>query len=272
MTGLLRLEAAGVLRARWFTAACVLAIGLSLFFVALATRESSVLQFTGFARVVTGVGLAAVWFLPLLGVFSTSQAIPHARQQGVLEWYLSHPVSRDATFAALFLPRLAAVAGPIAGSVLVLGVASLLTGHAVPFGLLARFLLLLVGQGFCFAALGMLVSAVSRSPEQALLSGLVLWMASVALIDFALIAVMLRWRLPPEVVFGLSAVNPVQAARLGLLAGTDPDLGLLGPVGTWIAVHLGDGGTLAYALAWPVILGGAALGAARTVFVRRDVS
>jgi ABC-2 type transport system permease protein len=272
MTGLLRLEAAGVVRARWFAASLALAGGLVVFFVVLATRESAVLAFTGFGRVVTGVGLAALLFLPLLAVFSTSQVIPQARQQGVLEWYLSHPVSRGSCFAAMFLPRVLAVSGPIAGVVVVLGGAAAILGHAVPVELLGRFFVLLLGQGFCFAALGILVSVVSRSPEQALLSGLGVWMAAVALIDFALIGVMLRWRVPPELVFAIAGLNPVQAARLGLLAGTDADLGLLGPVGTWIAVHLGPQATLAYALAWPLGLGGMALAAARSLFIRRDVS
>jgi ABC-2 type transport system permease protein len=272
MTGLLRLETAGVLRARWFAAACALAAGLVGFFLVLASRESSVLAFTGFERVITGVGLAALVFLPLLAVFSTSQVIPQARQQGVLEWYLSHPVSRSSVFWAMFLPRVAAVSGPIVGTVVVLGIAAAGLGHAVPVALLARFALLLLGQGFCFAALGVLVSVTSRTPEQALLSGLGVWMAAVALIDFALIGVMLRWRVPPEAVFAISAANPVQAARLGLLVGSDPELGLLGPVGTWIAVHLGAGWTLGYALGWPILLGTVALIAARAVFLRRDVS
>lgn len=272
MTGLLRLEAAAVVRARWFGAAFALAGGLVLFFVALATRESAVLSFTGFDRVVTGVGLAALVFLPLLAVFSTGQVVPQARQQGVLEWYLSHPVSRSACFSSMFWPRVAAVAGPIAGVVLALGVASAMMGQPVPAATLARFFALLAGQGFCFAALGMLVSVTARSAEQALLSGLVVWMAAVALVDFALIGVLLRWDLPPEVIFAISGANPVQAARLGLLVGTDPDLGLLGPVGTWITVTLGPRATLAYALAWPLLLGGAALVTARAIFLRRDVS
>lgn len=272
MTGLLRLEVAGAVRARWFAVSLALAAGLVLFFVVLASRESAVTAFTGLGRVVTGTGLAALLFLPLLGVLSTCQAVPQARQQGLLEWYLSHPISRASCFWSMFLARLLAVTAPVAAVVVALGLAAGWMGQPIPLALLLRFLEILLAQGLCFAALGMLVSVVSRSPEQALLSGLGIWMAAVAVVDFALIGMMLRWRLPPEVVFVLGGFNPIQAARLGLLVGEDPDLGLLGPVGTWIAVNLGYGGTLAYALAWPAVLGGGALVLARSLFLRHDVS
>jgi ABC-type transport system involved in multi-copper enzyme maturation permease subunit len=260
-----------VLRARWLAVSCALAAGLVAFFVVLATRESAVLAFTGFDRVVSGVGVAGLLFLPLLAVLSTSQSIPQARQNGALEWILSHPVSRTACFWSLFVPRALAVCGPVIGAVLALGLAAAMLGETVPFGPLARFLVLLAGQGVCFAALGMAAGALSRSAEQSLLAALVVWASAVALLDFALIGTMLRWQLPPELVFALAAFNPVQAGRLGLLAGMDPDLGLLGPVGTWIAIHLGPGLTFGYAVAWPIVLSAGALALAHAAFRRRDV-
>jgi ABC-type transport system involved in multi-copper enzyme maturation permease subunit len=271
MIGLLRLESAGVLRARWLAVSCALAASLVAFFVVLATRESAVLAFTGFDRVVNGVGVAGLLFLPLLAVLSTSQAIPQARQNGALEWILSHPVSRSSCFWSLFVPRALAVCGPVIGAVLALGIAAAVLGEAVPYGPLGRFFVLLAGQGVCFAALGMAAGALSRSAEQSLLAGLVVWASAVALLDFALIGTMLRWRLPPEMVFALASFNPVQAGRLGLLSGADPDLGLLGPVGTWITVNLGPAITLTYAIAWPIVLGAIALLLARAAFLRRDV-
>jgi len=271
VNAVLRLETAGVLRARWFVVSLAVAAGLALFFVAVATRESAVLAFTGFGRVVTGTALAALLFVPLLAVFSTALAVPQARQQGVLEWYMSHPTRREGLFTGMYLPRLAAVVGPVLGMVGLVGLAAAALGNPLPWDLALRLLLLLLTQGFCFASLGMWISVAARTPESALLRGLLLWMATVALYDFALIGVLLRWKLTPEAVFALAAANPVQAGRLGVLAGADVELGLLGPVGTWIALELGPVGTLAYALAWPAVLGTSALLAARRRFVRRDL-
>lgn len=266
-----RLELRAVLRARWFVASIVLALGLVGFFAVVAARESAVIGFTGYGRVLSGVVQASLLFVPLLALFSTVQAVTGARQDGVLDWYLSYPNSRARCFWALFLPRLGAVMGPLAGAVLGLGVVAIVLGEAVPATLLVRYLALLLTQAFCFAGLGVLVSATSRSPEQALLRGLLVWMGAAALVDFVVLGVLLRWDLPPYAVFALAGVNPVQAGRVGILAGVDASLGVLGPVGTWLTTTLGAGWTLAYGLGWPLCLGALALGGARFAFGRRDL-
>lgn len=271
MPAIARLEVRGVLRARWFVAALALAVALVGFFVLVATRESSVVGFTGFGRVMGGVVQASLLFLPLLAMFSTSQAVTGAQQQGVLEWYLSYANSRERCFWALFLPRLGAVAGPVAGAVGILGVVAVALGEPVSLPLLGTFFGMLVGQGFCFASLGMLVSATARTAEQALLRGLLLWITTAALVDFVVLGLLLRWDLPPYAVFALAGINPVQAGRVGVMAAIDPQMGVLGPVGTWATTTLGPGTTVAYGLGWPVLLGILALVGARRAFLRRDV-
>jgi ABC-type transport system involved in multi-copper enzyme maturation permease subunit len=271
MTALARLEVAGVLRARLLVASAGASALLVLLFVVLAARESSVVVFTGFGRVLTGLGLAALLLVPLLSLFATVLSVVAARQQGVLEWYLSHPVSRDAVFWSMWWPRALAAGGPLLAAVAGIGVASAVFGAPVPLAALLQLAAILVGQVACFAAIGAWLSVTAPSLEQALLRGIGVWMACTALLDFALIGAMLRWQIPPHAVFALSALNPVQAGRLGLLSGADPDLGVLGPVGTWLTTTLGPTGTLTYALGWPILAAGLALFAARRAFVRRDL-
>jgi ABC-2 type transport system permease protein len=254
VTPLARLELGIVLRARWLVVSTALAALGVLFFLALATRESTILQFTGFGRVVQGVGTAALLVLPLLAVLATAQSVTAARSQGALEWILSHPVSRGACFRALLLPRFTAVLAPVLASVVVLAVVAAIAREPLAPTLLLRFLALLTGQAICFTTLGFLVSIYSSSSEQALLRALVVWFSGVALLDFALIGLLLRFQLPPGVLFWISALNPVQAGRLGLLGGSDPQLGVLGPVGTYIATTLGPSGTLVYAIGWPLVV------------------
>ena len=271
MTALTRLELGAVLRARWLAASSlVAAIGVA-FFLALASRESSIVRFTGFGRVVDGVGTAALLVLPLLAVLATAQSITAARSQGALEWLLSHPVSRAECFRAMLLPRLGAVLAPVVVALLVLAIAAALGGQPIAPLLLLRLLALLGGQAACFTAIGFLVSITAPSSEQALLRGLGVWLVAVALLDFALIGLLLRFHLPPGALFWLSALNPVQAGRLGLLGGTDPQLGVLGPVGTYIATTLGPHLTLVYALGWPLVVAGIAVAIGRWRFARGDL-
>lgn len=270
-SALFRLEWHAVARARWFYAALALAGGLVAFFVLVAARESSVLGFTGFGRVMGGVVQASLLLLPLLALFATSQSITTARQAGVLEWYLAYPNSRGATFNALFWPRVLAIVGPVVASVAGLGLAAAIMGDGVAPGLLLAFLALLAGQGFCFSAIGIAISTVSRTPEQALLRALVAWITAGLLMDFVLLGVLLRWDLSPVLVFVLAGLNPMQAGRVGILAAIDPGMGALGPVGTWATVTLGQAVTLAWGLGWPVVVGGVATILARRAFVSRDV-
>ncbi len=66
---------------------------------------------------------------------------------------------------------------------------------------------------------------------------------------------MLQWRLNPQSVFALAALNPVQDARMALLATADPELSVLGPVGFFLANRLGGGFLLLLGLTWPTVLG-----------------
>lgn len=265
-----RLQVREVLRARWFAGAVVLAALLVGFFGLVAARESLVVGFTGFGRVMSGVVLASLVFQPLLAVFSTTQAVPGARQQGALEWYLSHPVSPARCFWGLYLPRVAAVGLPALVAVAVLQGLAAALGAPVGAGLLGQFLALLLGQTLCFSALGMGIGVIARSPEQALMGGLSLWAASAALVDFVLLGLLLRWDVPPQAVFLLAVLNPMQSGRVALLAGLDPGLGTLGPVGTWAATTLGPAATIAFGLLWPVAVGAAALAVSRWAFLRSD--
>lgn len=271
MTSLLRLEVAAVLRTRLLWVSAGTAAALVALFVAFASRESAILAFTGFTRVVTGVGLAGLLLVPGLALFSTVQVVTTARQSGLLEWYLSHPVSRDGCFAALLLPRLFAVLGPVVLAVAGLAAVAAALGAPIAPLLLLRLLVILVGQATCFWAFGALLSVTAPSAEQALVRGILLFLACTVLLDFGLVGAMLRWRLEPHLVLALSAFNPIQAGRLGVLAGADQELGVLGPVGTWVTTAVGPTAASAYALGWPLLVAAAGTWAARRAFRARDV-
>ncbi len=268
---LARLEARSVIRARWFFASIVLSALLVGFFLVVAARESSVLGFTGFGKVMAGVVQASLLLVPLLALASTAQAVTAARQAGVLEWYMSQPVSRNACFGALFFPRLAALVLPVVVSLLGLAGAAAALGQPVPIGLVLTFLGVLVGQALAFGALGMWVSTLARAPEQALLGAVAVWMGAAILVDFVLLGVLLRWDLPPMMVFLLAGLNPMQDGRIAVLAAVDPQLGVLGPVGTWAVATLGAPATLAITVGWPLVLALVFSLLARRTFARRDV-
>lgn len=256
-----RLEGADSLRSRWLQFATAIYALVFGGFIWLGLRESSVLGFTGLSRVVLHMANAAVLAVPLVALVATCQAVVKARASGHLELLLVAPLRRNDWFLGLVLARTAVLLAPLLA---MLGVAALggrlldpedqalvpMTVHA---------LLVSVSLLWAYLGLGLLISAVARSLERAVVLALLVWLLSAALHDFALIGLLLQWRVPTAVVFGLAAINPVEAARLAVLAAVDPDLALLGPVGFWMANHLGPQWTYTFGLGWPTLVGTAAV-------------
>ena len=267
----LRLELADALRSRWllFTACTYLVVFGA--FVWLGLRESSVLGFTGVSRVVLNLANVVVVVLPLVALVATSQTVVRGKSSGYFELFLSQPCRREAWLSAAVGCRLIVVAGPLL--LLLLGAAGVgwLRGEPTVTGLVLRSALVSFALTLSFLGIGFWLSAHARSSERAIVAALVTWLVVSALHDFALMGALLQWRLPPQAVFALAALNPVEAARLALLSTVDPELSLLGPVGFWLTTALGPSRTLALGVAWPAVLGLVAYWSARRRFEHMDL-
>jgi ABC-2 type transport system permease protein len=240
-------------------------------FIWLGLRESRVLGFTGLSRVVLNLSNAVVIVLPLVALVATNQAVVRARSTGLLELLLTQPATRGDWLAAAVASRLAVIVGPLV--VLLSGalVAGALTGESSLAPLIARTLLVAASLAFAFVGIGFFVSSAARTTERATVYALVAWLGASVLHDFGLIGVLLRWRLSPAAVFTLAALNPVEASRIAVLSGVDPDLSVLGPVGFWLANALGARIALAVGVGWPLLLGAIALTLAYRNLQRSDL-
>lgn len=272
LRAIVRLEFAEVLRSRWLWF-CLVTYGvLCGIFVLVGLRESSVLGFTGMGRVLLSFSHALVLILPLLGLTATGQVVNKAREDGSLELWFGHPVSRRTWFAAVSLVRYASLLLPLVVTMVAMALfGRIALGQAVPWGYLARTLGVSAALLFCAVSLGLTVSTFVRNQAKASMLLLLLWALGVALLDFALVGLMLQWNLKPLLVFALAALNPVQDARLALLSGAEPELGTLGPVGFFLANRVGSLGLLVLGIVWPVVLGATCWGLARHRFEKGDL-
>jgi ABC-2 type transport system permease protein len=267
-----RLDLADVLRSRWLVFACVVYALLAGAFVLVGLRESSVIGFTGMSRALLSFVHVLVFVLPLLALTATGQAVARARDDGVLELLLSQPISRRAYLAGVTGARYLVLAVPLVVLVLAMAlVAWLAYGEAIPWGFLARSLALSSALLWAFVGIGLLVSIAVRDASRAIVGALAVWAACVLLLDLGLVGVMLQFQLNPRAVFLLASLNPVQCARMALLAGADPDLGVLGPVGFYLSTRIGDARLFALGVIWPLVVGFASLGLALRRFARSDV-
>ncbi len=248
-----RLELADALRSRWlaFTAAVYVVVFGT--FVWLGLRESTVLGFTGVSRVVLNVSNAVVIVLPLVSLVATSQTVVRARTTGFFELFLAQPCKRSDWFRALLASRVTVIAGPL---VVLLGIALVVGWEEDTLApLVVRSALVSLALVWAFVGIGLFVSSIAPTPERATVYALLAWLGASALHDFALIGLLLQTRIAPPVVFALAASNPVEAARLAILTGIDPDLSVLGPVGFWLSNTLGPRWTLFIGVGWPFLLG-----------------
>lgn len=267
-----RLDFGEVLRSRWLLLCLLLYALLGSVFVLVGLRESSVLGYTGVGRVLFSLCHALILLLPLLALLATVQAVNRARDDGSLELLLSHPISRGAYLLGVTGVRLVALVLPLA---LVMGVLAAdgawRRGQVIPWGFFALALAVCSALLAAYVGVGIAISVMVRSPARAMTLVFLVWIASVALVDFAGIALLLQWRLPARSVFLLAASNPVQAARMALLASAEPTLSTLGPVGFYLANHVGTRALLALGIGWPLAVGAGSWALAWRSFRRGDL-
>jgi len=266
-----RLDLGEVLRSRWLLLCLLLYALLGGVFVLVGLRESSVLGFTGVGRVLFSLCHALVLFLPLLALLATVQAVNRARDDGSLELFLSHPIGRSAYLTGVTAVRLAALALPLALVMLALAAeGAIVHGQTIPWDFFGRAISVCVALLVAYVGVGLATSVLVRHPARAMTLVFLIWTVSVALLDFAGIALLLQWRMPAPAVFVLAVANPVQAARMALLASAEPTLATLGPVGFYLANHVGSDALFAFGIAWPALVGIGAWGVAWWAFRRGD--
>jgi ABC-type transport system involved in multi-copper enzyme maturation permease subunit len=265
------LERAEVVRSRWLWLSALLYALLATLFVGVGLRESSVLGFTGVGRVLFSLCHALVYVLPLLALLVTGPLVTRAREDGTLELLMTLPVARERYLGVAAAVRVIALVAPLALAFGALGLGARALGGSVPWGFLGQALVVCAALLWCFAALGLALSCFARSGTHALAGLLLAWLAAVALLDFGVIGILLRWQIAPQAVLVLACLNPVEAARVALLAGSSPDLATLGPVGFYLAERLGPAGLVTLGVGWPLALGAFAYALARERFRRDDL-
>ena len=267
-----RLDLAEVLRSRWiFFCAATYAL-LAGVFVLVGMRESSLLGFTGMGRVLLSFTHALLLLLPLLALTATASMVNRARDDGSFELLFTMPLRRTSWFVGTSVVRYLVLVVPLVALMAGMGLyGQVVRGQEIPWPFLWRSLAVCASLLLCFAGIGVAISTFVRHPAKATTYVILAWALAVALLDFGLIGLMLKWQLNPKAVFTLAALNPVQDARMALLSSIEPDLGTFGPVGFYLANRIGGGALFLLGLVWPAVVGLGAWTAALWRFRRGDL-
>jgi ABC-2 type transport system permease protein len=251
-----KLDLAEVLRSRWLLFCVLVYTVLAGVFLLVGMRESTVFGFTGTGRVLVSYVHALLVLLPLMSLVATGQVVNKARDDGTLELLFSQPISRGAFFSAISSVRFLVLLAPLAVLMVAIGIfGRLVFAQPVAWSFIGHCLVLCSILVWSFCGIGLWVSATVQNSARATMYLLLIWVAGIALMDFALAGMMLQWRMEPRVVFALAALNPVQCIRMALLSSADPELSVLGPVGFYLANRIGSTWLYVLGVGWPTLLG-----------------
>ena len=266
-----RLDVQESVRARWFFLYSLIFGGIVAAFFAFGLTESRVLGFMGLSRLLVTYIQLAMAIMPVFILVTTVRSVAGDREAGVFEYLLSLPVSLRSWYWGKLVGRFLTVFTPVFAAMLAAALWATWKEIEVPWRMFGIYTGLLAAMSWCFLGLGMLVSCVARSTDVAQGAAFMLWLTCLLFLDLILLGVLIQGRVKPELVVGLALVNPLQVFRTGALMLFDPQLVVFGPAAYVIYDWFGGPRFIAYAMAYPVLLGSLAAGVGYRLFRRGDL-
>jgi ABC-2 type transport system permease protein len=193
------------------------------------------------------------------------------RENGVLEYYLSLPISLHNYYWGKFLGRFFVIYVPVFLAFLGAAIWGRIINLDVPWDLFILYSGLLAVMVFFFLGLSMFLSTITKSQEMAISTAFVIWLFLVAFMDILLIGMMLKVRMQPDIVIISSLLNPLQVFRTGSLILFDPKLTVMGPVSYYILDTVSRSTFVIFSLAYPFLLGALFAITGCRYFKRHDV-
>jgi ABC-2 type transport system permease protein len=259
------------LRARWFVVYTLVFGGIVVLLFLSGLTESRVMGFTGLSRLLVTYIQLSMAILPIFVLVTTVRSVAGDREAGVFEYLLALPVTLGAWYWGRLLGRFLMVFSPVFLAMASAVIWGAFRGVPVPWDLFAYYTGLLLALTWCFLGIGMFISALSRSADVAQGAAFVVWLILLLFIDLILLGVMIRQQLPPETVVAIALANPMQVFRTATMMLFDPQLVMLGPSAYVILDAFGQSGYMAWAMAYPLMLGSVAAGLGYQVFRRSDL-
>jgi len=243
------------LRSRWFWAYSILFGGFVAVMFTTGITESQIIGFVGLSRLMVTFMQISMAILPIYVLISTVRSVVGDRENSVMEYILSLPISFTSYFTGKLIGRFLIIYTPVFIALLGAVLWALFTNIDVPWDLFFLYSILLASLVFFFLGLSMYISARASSQEIAVSTAFIIWLFLVAFIDLILIGIMLRMRGNPEIIIGLGMLNPLQVFRTGSLILFDPELTVMGTASYYVLDTVSRGVFIAYSILYPVGLG-----------------
>lgn len=243
------------IRARWFLVYSFVFGGLiALFFIAGVT-ESQVMGFSGLSRLLLMYIQVTIVILPIFILITTVRSISGDRDNHILEYMLSFPISLKQYYWGKIIGRFATVFLPVFFAMILALVIGVMKGAKIPWDILFLYSGLLFSLSSAFLGIAFFISSIVKSSEVALGLSFFVWIFLLAFIDIALISLMMQNRLSEELIISISLLNPMEIFRVAAISLFDPELTVMGPVAFYILDNIPQVVFVLFAIFYPIILG-----------------
>lgn len=243
------------IRARWFLIYSFVFGGLiALFFIAGVT-ESQVMGFSGLSRLLLMYIQVTIVILPIFILITTVRSISGDRDNHILEYMLSFPISLKQYYWGKIIGRFATVFLPVFFAMIIALIIGVLKGAKIPWDILFLYSGLLFSLSSAFLGIAFFISSIVKSSEVALGLSFFVWIFLLAFIDIALISLMMQNRLSEELIIGISLLNPMEIFRVAAISLFDPALTVMGPVAFYILDNIPQIVFVLFAIIYPIIVG-----------------
>jgi ABC-2 type transport system permease protein len=243
------------LRSRWFWAYSILFGGFVAIMFTSGITESQIIGFVGLSRLMVTFMQISMAILPIYVLISTVRSVVGDRENSVMEYILSLPISFSSYFWGKLIGRFFIIYTPVFIALLGSVLWALITNIDVPWDLFFLYSALLASLVFFFLGLSMYISARATSQDVAVSTAFIIWLCLVAFIDLILIGIMLRMRGNPNLIIGLGMLNPLQVFRTGSLILFDPKLTVMGTASYYVLDTMNRGVFIAFSILYPIGLG-----------------
>lgn len=243
------------IRARWFIVYTLVFGGLiALFFIAGVT-ESQVMGFSGLSRLLLMYIQVTIVILPIFILITTVRSISGDRDNHILEYMLSFPISLSQYYWGKIIGRFITVFLPVFFAMILALIIGVIKGASIPWSIFLLYSGLLFALSASFLGISFLISSVVKSSEVALGLSFFVWILLLAFLDIALISLMMQHRISEEIIIALSLINPMEIFRVAAISLFDPELTVMGPVAFYILDHIRLSMFILLSILYPILLG-----------------
>lgn len=243
------------IRAKWFIIYSLVFGGMiALFFIAGVT-QSQVMGFSGLSRLLLMYIQITIVILPIFILITTVRSISGDRDNHILEYMLSFPISLKQYYWGKVLGRFITVFLPVFFAMVIAIVYGAFIGASIPWNIFFLYTGLLFALSSAFLGIAFFISSFVKSSEVALGISFFIWIFLLAFIDIALISLMMQNRFDEGLIIAIALLNPMEIFRVAAISLFDPELTVMGPVAYYILDTFKQSTFVLLSILYPVVTG-----------------